>query len=92
MTHDCSHKCVHVCACIADIDIDYGLAQESTRPAAQVLNRRDEESSNVIQRVANDFNQLKFYVSRGKHLPLVQSLSHVRALLRSSLDQSSPLT
>jgi len=35
----------------------------------------DEDTSNLIQRVANDFNQLKYYVSRTKQFPFVQNLS-----------------
>merc|ERR1712137_100640 len=34
----------------------------------------DEDTSNLIQRVANDFNQLKYYVSRTKDFPFVQNL------------------
>lgn len=36
----------------------------------------DEDTSNLIQRVANDFNQLKYYVSRTKDLPFVKNLGN----------------
>lgn len=35
----------------------------------------DEDTSNLIQRVANDFNQLKYYVSKTKQFPFVKNLA-----------------
>jgi hypothetical protein len=40
-------------------------------------NRADEETSKLIQRVANEFNQLKFYVSKGSDYPFVQKMDKV---------------
>ncbi len=40
----------------------------------------DEETSKLIQRVANEFNQLKFYVSKGSEYPFVKRMEHVRLL------------
>jgi len=37
----------------------------------------DEETGNLIERVANEFNQLKFYVSKGKNYPFVKNMMKV---------------
>lgn len=42
---------------------------------AVVVLRADEESSNLIERVASDFNQLRFYVSKGKGVPFIEGLT-----------------
>ena len=41
------------------------------------LLKADEETSNLIQRAANDFNQLKFYVSSGKDFLFVKNMERV---------------
>lgn len=40
-----------------------------------VVLRADEESSNLIERVASDFNQLRFYVAKGRGLPFVERVT-----------------
>jgi hypothetical protein len=42
-----------------------------------VLDKYTEESSNLIERIASEFNQLKFYVSKGKHLLFVKNMEPV---------------
>jgi hypothetical protein len=42
------------------------------------ITRADEETSKLTQRVANEFNQLKFYVSKGSNYPFVQKMEKVR--------------
>jgi len=57
---------------------------------AEVFATRHEESSNLIQRVANDFNQLKFYVSRTRECPFVQGLERriefIETFIQKGLD------
>ena len=42
-----------------------------------VLDKYTEESSNLIERIASEFNQLKFYVSKGKQLNFVKNMEPV---------------
>eukprot|EP01114_Cavostelium_apophysatum_P023937 TRINITY_DN9192_c0_g1_i1.p1 TRINITY_DN9192_c0_g1~~TRINITY_DN9192_c0_g1_i1.p1 ORF type:complete len:750 (+),score=180.22 TRINITY_DN9192_c0_g1_i1:104-2353(+) len=51
----------------------------------QVLLRGDEQTSNLIERVASEFNYLNFYVSRGKTFPFVRNMEPRISFIENSL-------
>ncbi|KAL6064293.1 Conserved oligomeric Golgi complex subunit 2 [Balamuthia mandrillaris] len=54
---------------------------------AAILLNADEETSKLVQRVANEFNQLKFYLSNASHYPFVQGLSKRIFFIENSLQE-----
>jgi hypothetical protein len=69
--------CVNVASSIRKIEklLDVDSLNFSAHTA--VVTKYDEETSNLIERVASEFNQLKYYVSKGKNLPFVKNMESV---------------
>ena len=53
--------------------------------SVDILMKDDESTSNLIERVASELNQLKFYVSRGKTLPFVKKMEPRIAFIENNL-------
>lgn len=47
----------------------------------------DEDTSNLIQRVANDFNQLKYYVSKTKEFPFVKNMAERISRIETTMQE-----
>eukprot|EP01102_Stenamoeba_stenopodia_P000504 TRINITY_DN10491_c0_g1_i1.p1 TRINITY_DN10491_c0_g1~~TRINITY_DN10491_c0_g1_i1.p1 ORF type:complete len:777 (-),score=153.84 TRINITY_DN10491_c0_g1_i1:104-2434(-) len=76
---------------LLELEGDAYLFNQQRNDTKPFLLKADEETSNLIQRAANDFNQLKFYVSSGKDFLFVKNMelriSFIETLLKEGLER-----
>lgn len=79
--------CINVSDSIQKIEkllhLDSFLSEQKPLIQPTILLKDDEETSNLIERVASEFNQLQFYVSRGKGYSFVKQMNKVKIITSS---------
>src|SRR5690606_9564673 len=78
------HESVSKIEALLQIPVDESHKSEKI---AAILFRADEETSKLIQRVANECNQLKFYVSKWSSYPFVRKMEPRIRLIENSLQK-----
>lgn len=71
--------------CLCKIE---ALLEEQDLDNLLIPSDSESETGNILQRVANDFNRLNYFVSKGRHLPFVKNLESRITFIETTLQRS----
>ncbi|PRP86900.1 component of oligomeric golgi complex 2-like [Planoprotostelium fungivorum] len=80
--------CIEVSRSMRQIErLMRGTGEDNEEAFSVMLSTDTETSSNLIERVASEFNQLKYHATKGKHLPFVKKQEEQLQLIEGTIER-----